>query len=52
MRNVVLLNAACAVSSSALAYGGVHMASLTTMLSLAFVAAVLLVLDGKKRQFE
>jgi hypothetical protein len=51
-RNACLLPLAYLASSSALAYGGVPMASVSTALALAIAAAVLLVLDGLKRQFE
>jgi hypothetical protein len=52
MRNVYVLVVASMASSSALAYGGVPMASVSTAFALAIVAVVLLVLDGLKRQFE
>lgn len=52
MRNVYVLVVASMASSSALAYGGVPMASVSTAFALAIVAVVLLVLDGLKKQFE
>lgn len=52
VRNACVLALAYLASSSALAYGGVPMASFSTALALAIVAVVLLVLDGLKKQFE
>jgi hypothetical protein len=51
-RNAYLLALAYLASSSALAYGGVPMASFSTAFVLAIAAVVLLVLDGLKKQFE
>ncbi len=51
-RNACVLALAYLASSSALAYGGVPMASVSTAFALAIAAVVLLVLDGAKRQFE